>query len=106
MKVTDLRRKLMAALVAGGMLAPGALHAANLNTNLVVNPGFENVDINTIGGLQSVKILDWTVGTKTGFAYSHDGSLNGNAMTVPDYANGGPLATGGHFYFSSNATPA
>ena len=44
MKVTDLRRKLMAALAAGGLLAPSAVaHAAGLNTNLLVNPGFENV---------------------------------------------------------------
>jgi hypothetical protein len=108
MKVTDLRRKLLAALAAGGMLAPGALQvrAADLNTNLVVNADFENVDINSTGGLRSVKILDWNAGTKMAFAYSHDGSLNGAGLAVPDYANGGPLAGGGHFYFTSNATPA
>jgi hypothetical protein len=26
-------------------------------------------------------------------------------MPIPDYANGGPLAGGGSFYFTSNATP-
>jgi hypothetical protein len=108
MKVTDLRRKLLAALAAGGMLAPGAIQvrAADLNTNLVVNADFENVDINSTGGLRSVKILDWNAGTKMAFAYSHDGSLNGAGGVIPDYANGGPLAGGGHFYFTSNATPA
>ncbi len=108
MKVTDLRRKLLAALAAGGMLAPARSRCctADLNTNLVVNADFENVDINSTGGLRSVKILDWNSGTKMAFAYSHDGSLNGAGGIIPDYANGGPLAGGGHFYFTSNATPA
>jgi hypothetical protein len=39
-------------------------------------------------------ILDW-VGSVSGFAYSHDGTAG-----VPDYANGGPLAGGGHWYFT------
>ena len=106
MKVTDPFKKLLAALAAGGIYVSGAAYAANLDTNLLINPGFENVDINTIGGIRSVKILDWTTGTKTAFAYSHDGSINGLGGVVPDYANGGPLAGGGHFYFTSNATPA
>jgi hypothetical protein len=105
MKVTDLRRKLLAALAAGGMLAPSAVHAAPLNTNLLVNGDFEHVDINVSqGGLRAVKILDWTAGNKMGFAYSHDGAVNGLGQTIPDYANGLPLASGGHFYFTSNAT--
>jgi hypothetical protein len=95
MKVTDLRRKLLAALAAGGMIAPGVAHAANLNTNLLVNPGFENVSFTApLGNYSSPHILDWT---GTGFAYSHD--LSGG---IPDYANGGPLAGGGSFYFTSN----
>ena len=71
MKVTDLRRKLRAALAAGGLLAPGIAHAADLNTNLILNPGFENVDINTsvqVAGSDpatfAVKINDWG-GTKS-----------------------------------------
>ena len=111
MKVTDIRRKLAATLVAGGMLAPVA-SAADLDTNLVANPGFENVNINSSeGGYNAVEILDWTDGTETGFAYSHDGSLDGAGMTIPDYANGGIYTGGmapagtGSFYFTSNATP-
>jgi len=104
MKVTDLRRKLMAALAAGGVLAPSAAYAANLNTNLVTNPGFENVDLLTTGDYGAPLILDWigappappALGYK-GFAYSHDGSAG-----VPDYANGGPLAGGGSWYFTPN----
>jgi hypothetical protein len=94
MKVTDLRRKLIAALAAGGLVIPGTIHAANLNTNLLANSGFENVDFTgTLGNYNAPKILDW-IGD--GFAYSHDGSGG-----IPDYANGGPLAGGGSFYFTA-----
>ena len=101
----------MAALAAGGLLAPGAVQAANLDTNLVLNPGFENVDINTtveVAGSDpatfAVKVLDWG-GSEIGYAYSHTGMLDGTGALIPDYANGGPLAGGGNFYFTSNATP-
>ena len=105
MKITNWCRKLSAAVVAGGLLVPSVVNAAPLGTNLVANPGFENVNINSSqGGYNAVEILDWTDGTKVGFAYSHDGSLDGGGMTIPDYANGGPLAGGGSFYFTSNAT--
>jgi hypothetical protein len=100
MKVTDPWKRLLAAVAAGGMYVSGAAHAANLNTNLVVNPGFENVVFGPTGAYGAPQILDWTAGTLQGFAYSHD--LSGG---VPDYANGGPLAGGGSFYFSANAAP-
>lgn len=100
MKVTNLRRKLAAALVAGGMLTPVATQAADLDVNLVVNGGFENVDYVNTGAYNSPDILDWG-GTIVGGAYSHTG-YNGTG----DYANGGsytggsPLTGGGDFYFS------
>lgn len=94
----------LAALGTGGLiLATAGTEAAPLDTNLVVNAGFESVDITSSGGgYNAVRILDWA-GT-AGFAYSHDGSLNSAGMPVPDYANGGPLAGGGHWYFTSNAS--
>jgi hypothetical protein len=106
MKVTDLRRKLLASLAAGGLLAPGAIHAAELNTNLVANQGFEDVNINTsAGGLRAVKINNWAAGSvPMGFAYSHNGALNGMGQAIPNYANGAPLAGGGSFYFTPNAS--
>ena len=106
MKVTDLRRKLMAALAAGGLLAPSAVQCGQSQYEPAGESRFRKRDINTIGGIRSPKILDWTAGTKSGFAYSHDGSLTGIGGVMPDYANGGPLAGGGHFYFTANATPA
>ncbi len=107
MKVTNLRRKLAAALAAAGMLSPGVIRAANLDTNLLANPGFESVDVNThppgtVAGeiaYQDPLLLNWG-GTRQGFAYSHDGT-NG----AFNYANGTPLASGSHYYFTANAVP-
>lgn len=102
MKVSDLRRKLIATLAASGMLAPAALTpnvvcGANLDTNLVINPGFETVDVNAIGGTYaSPQILQWT--GPAAFAYAHAGG----GGIGPDYANGGPLANGGAYYFTPN----
>ncbi len=92
MKVTDLRRKLAAALAAGGLLAPSAAYAANLDTNLVVNSDFESVDVGTPGEAGAVLLLNWNAGTRTGFAYDY--SLG--------YDLGGPLAGGGTYYFTPN----
>src|SRR5262245_50394235 len=99
MKVTDLRRKLMAALAAGGLLAPSAVHAANLNTDLVVNGGFENVDLATTSTYHAPNILDWL--GPSAFAYSHDGSSSSTGV-VPNYADGTPPGGSGHWYFTSN----
>lgn len=101
MKVTDLRRKLIATLAAGGLIAPGVVHAANLNTNLLINAGFENVDLGSTGAYNGPKILDWTTtGGISAFAYAHQGQGGQGA----DYANGKPLAGGGQYYFSADNT--
>jgi len=99
MKVTDPFKKLLAVLAAGGIYASGAVYAANLDTNLVVNPGFENVNTAITGAYNSPKILDWLspVGGNA-FAYAHVGQ--GGQGT--DYANGRPLAGGGQYYFSAD----
>lgn len=97
MKVTDPFKKLLAALAAGGIYVSGAAYAANLDTNLVINPGFETVDTAITGAYNSPKILQWNtpVGASA-FAYAHVGQ-GGQGV---DYANGGPLAGGGLYYFS------
>jgi hypothetical protein len=92
MKVTDIRRKLAATLVASGLLSPAALHAANLNTNLIVNPGFEIVDFGITGAYGEPTVTVWT---NTGFAFSHDGSGG-----IPDYANGTEPPASGSWYFA------
>jgi hypothetical protein len=100
MKVTNWRRKLMASLAAGGMLSPAMTSAANLDTNLVMNPGFESVDSGTTGDYGAPMILNWSGGP--GFAYSHDKTATG----VPDYAEG-PTdpPNAGLWYFTSNNNP-
>jgi hypothetical protein len=93
----------MVRLAAGGLLVPSAAIAAPLDTNLVANPGFENVDtVNVSAAYSAPRILDWIpLSSLLPFAYSHDGSLSGNPpVAVPDYANGAPLASGGHWYFA------
>jgi hypothetical protein len=101
MKVTNWRRKLAASLVAGGFLAPSALHAQSLNTNLLLNPGFESVDIAITGDYGSPKVLNWM---GTGFAYSHNGSSS-SVGVVPDYAAGDDPPGAGNWYFTANNQP-
>src|SRR3954470_21553576 len=101
MKVTNWRRKLSAALIAGGLLSPAAANAAGLNTNLVTNGDFEHVDLNITGEYHGPLVLDWT-GPNL-FAYSHDGSSSSTGV-VPDYADGANPPGAGHWYFTPNNT--
>jgi hypothetical protein len=118
MKVTDLRKKLLAALAAAGMLSPAMARAANFNTNLALNPGFENVNVAVTGAYHAPLILDWTPSTvnNSGFAYSHDGSKTNGCSSpepscvVPDYARyqftDSVPPSSGHWYFTSNRPPS
>jgi hypothetical protein len=99
MKVTNWRRNLMASLVAGGVMAPAAASALNLDTNLIANPSFESVDTGITGVYNAPKINNWS-GTNA-FAYSHNPGLTG----VPDYADGPDPPNAGSWYFSSNNNP-
>jgi hypothetical protein len=94
MKVTDLRRKLRIALAAGGLLASGStsVHGAELNTNLVQNPGFEDVDPSVTCCSGATQVNGWADGSQRGFAYDF----------AQNYDNGGPLAGGGTYYFTPN----
>jgi hypothetical protein len=99
MKVTNWRKKMIASIVAGGVLAPGAANAANLDTNLLANPGFESVDFGTTGVYGSPKILNWA--GINGFAYSHTPGVTG----IPDYADGADPPGAGSWYFTANNNP-
>src|SRR5688572_22944370 len=99
MKVTNWRRKLMASLAAGGMLCPSIANAANLDTNLVMNPGFETVNSGTTGDYGAPMVVNWLGGP--GFAYSH----NPTATGIPDYADGTDPPSAGDWYFTANNNP-
>ncbi len=98
MKINNWRSKLAVTLAAGGLLTPAAARAANLNTNLVANPGFELVDFGTVGDYGAPTILNWLGGP--GFAYSHDGTGG-----IPDYADGDDPPGAGSWYFTANNNP-
>jgi hypothetical protein len=74
--------------------------AAELNTNLVSNPGFETVDFGVVGDYNAPAVVDWLGGP--GFAYSH----NPDATGIPDYADGTDPPGAGDWYFTSNNNPA
>ncbi len=101
MKIKNWRRKLAAALVAGGLLSPGAAHAAGVGVNLVINGDFEHVNTAVTGEYNGPLVLDWT-GPNL-FAYSHDKSTT-SAGEVPDYADGADPPGAGHWYFTGNNT--
>ncbi len=98
MKVTNWRRRLATTLVAGGLISPAAAQAANLDTNLLANPGFESVDLGVTGDYNAPMILNWQ---GTGFAYSH----NPGVTTIPDYADGADPPGAGLWYFTANNQP-
>jgi PEP-CTERM motif-containing protein len=102
MKITNWRRKLLAACAAGGLIVPTAVNAANLGVNLVTNGDFENVNVNITGAYHAPLVLNWT-GPNL-FAYSHDGSTTPPAFVVPDYAEGADPPGAGHWYFTPNNT--
>ena len=103
MKVTDLRRKLMAALAAGGLLAPSAMYAANLNTDLVVNGDFENVDtVNAPFGTYNAPRS--SIGSARAWPTPTTEVLQRRHGRAPNYANGAAPPNSGHWYFTPNAS--
>jgi len=83
MKIGNWTKKLAAALVAGGVMLPLAADAAPLNSNLLVDPGFEDVNATT-GAYGSLELNSWTDGTVvSNFTYASG-----------QYDLGGPLAGG------------
>ena len=96
MRVTNWRRNLMAGIMAGGIFAPAAAMSADLNTNLVTDPSFENVDSNDMGPSASLRLLDWS-----------DTNADGNAaddnfayLFAQNYAGVNTPAGAGEHYFS------
>jgi hypothetical protein len=93
MKVTNWRRKLAAALVAGGLMSPHEAWSADLNVNLIPDPQFDMLTDPPVPCCFGQSQLDsWNDGTQPGFAYNN---------TISLYDSGGPLAGGGAHYFGT-----
>ncbi|HEX2476732.1 MAG TPA: hypothetical protein VHK01_18405, partial [Lacipirellulaceae bacterium] len=101
MKVTNICRKLAASLAAAGMLAFSTAHAADLNTNLLVNPSFEAVDPGfPVGDYSAVLITEGWTGDFGGGVGAYNVSLGYTAGTLP-------AGAGNYFYtFPANPTRA
>ena len=90
MRITDWTRGLRAAMVAAGLHVCVATHAAELNSNLVINPSFEDVDTDDKGPFTGVRIIDgWIDPTPVSdpdlglvgdddFAYPYSSNYSGN----------------------------
>ncbi len=99
MKITNWRRKLAATLLAGGLISSETARAAELDVNLLVNPGFEATTTAMTGDYGAPQILDWS---GVGFAYSHNPETTG----IPDYADGDDPPNAGDWYFTANNQPS
>jgi hypothetical protein len=83
--------------VAGACIATSAFGQA-LDTNLVANPGFENVDVNTAGPFTSVLLLNWVdlVGANDdAYAYPYSSLYSGSPVppNSGDYHYSGGFGT-------------
>jgi hypothetical protein len=99
MKVSNWRKKLAATLLAGGLISPATAHAADVDVNLLVNPGFEATTTAMTGDYSAPQILNWS---GVGFAYSHNPGVTG----IPDYADGDDPPSAGDWYFTANNQPS
>ena len=107
MKITDWKKKFVATLAAFGVAIPVA-HAADLRTNLVANPGFEDVNPSETGPFTSIRILDWFDPV---LAEDGEGNLDADDDFAYPYASGysgNPAPPGGgdfHFTGGFNTAP-
>jgi hypothetical protein len=88
MRIRNWRLKVAATLIACGACLSGVATAADLRTNLVVNPSFENVDTLDTGPFTAVRLLDWT-DTDADFddTYSYPYSSNYSGAVKPPGAS-------------------
>ena len=99
MKIVNFRRRVAAALVACAIFVPINAVAGELQTNLVVNPSFEEVDPADVGFFDSVRILDWPEATDDG-----DPADDGFAYNYSQKNSGVPAPPGaGDFHFTGGA---
>jgi hypothetical protein len=76
----NLRKRVAALLIGAGLLVPSAAWSADLNVNLVANPGFEDVDTGDAGPFTSVRIQQWADAdgdNDDNFAYPYSSNYSG-----------------------------
>lgn len=73
-----LRRLSLALVLGGTTLFAQVASGGPLDTNLVVNPSFENVNTGIAGPFGSVRVLDWTGDASDTFAYAYSLGYSGN----------------------------
>lgn len=81
MRIRRFRASVAAALTAGGLFVVTAAQAAPLDTNLVVDPGFENIDPASDGPFTSVRLNQWLSDSDDNWAYPYSSNYSG--PTVP-----------------------
>ncbi len=100
MKVTNICRKLAASLAAAGLLAFSSARAADLNTNLLVNPSFETLDPFNPPGV----LFEYAHVVEGGWEDNTGGPVGAYAHSA-GYANGTAPAGAGQYYFTFPANP-
>jgi hypothetical protein len=81
MRIKRFRASVAAALAAGGLFFVTVAHAAPLDTNLVVDPSFENVDPLSDGPFTTLRLNQWQSDTDDNWAYPY--AMGYSGPTVP-----------------------
>ena len=107
MKITNLRQRIAKTigtiLIAAGIMVPGSIRAADLGTNLVVNPSFENVDTSVAGSFGSVQILDWQGAGAAGHGFAYNYAQNYDNRVGGFVPPGNDGASGEDYYFNGGS---
>lgn len=80
MRIKRVRASIAAALAAGGLFVVTAAQGAPLDTNLVVDPGFENVDPASDGPYTSLRLNQWLSDSDDNWAYPYSSNYSGPTL--------------------------
>jgi len=104
MRIVNLKKKIGAALLAAGMITPGAAYAAGIGVNLLVDPSFED-DV-AAGGVEGVfgsrALTSWSDGSLIGYSYRYDQGFDRPGIFANDPLLNPPAP--GLTYFAANFT--
>lgn len=98
MKVSNLKKKLAASLLAVGMISPGAAYSAGLGANLLDDPSFENLSNSQVqGAFGSRALSSWSDGSAVGYAYKYEAGFDNPGLFAND-PNDNPPSPGLSYY--------